>query len=118
LVNCVQSASSVVIQKSKKEGFCLTVSEALYKGTPVVASDVGGIPMQVIDGFNGFLHKPNETRMFSKSVARILGDERLRKELGRNGKEHVRKNFLVTRLMSDWLNLFEKHVGQTSIHQH
>lgn len=112
LVNCVQRASSVVVQKSEREGFGLTVSEALYKGTPVVASNVGGIPLQVIDGVNGFLHKPNETKCFSKSVIKILKDEKLRNELGKNGKEHVKNNFLITRLMIDWLNIFEKYLGK------
>lgn len=112
LVNCVQRASSVVIQKSRREGFGLTVSEALFKGTPVVASRVGGIPLQVIDGVNGYLHRPNETKCFSRSVLKILRDDKLREELGKNGKEHVKSNFLITRLMLDWLTLFEKHLGK------
>ncbi len=111
LVNCVQRASKVVIQKSKREGFGLTVSEALFKGTPVVASNVGGIPLQVIDGVNGFLHKPNETRAFGKSIVKLLEDDTLREEFGRNGKEHVKKNFLITRLMSDWLDLFQQNLS-------
>jgi len=110
LVNCLQRASSVVLQKSKREGFGLTVTEALYKGTPVVASKVGGIPMQVIDGFNGFLHKPMETRCFSRSILKLLNDERLRQQFGRNAKEHVKKNFLITRLMLDWLDLMVKEL--------
>lgn len=110
LVNCVQRASAVVVQKSKKEGFGLTVSEALYKGTPVVASNVGGIPLQVIDSFNGYLHNPNDFTGFSKSILKLLQDEHLRKEFGKNGREHVKKNFLITRLMLDWLNLFEKYL--------
>ena len=112
LVNCVQRASSVVVQKSSREGFGLTISEALYKGTPVVASNVGGIPLQVIDGVNGFLHKPNETKSFSKSVIKIMKDEKLRNELGANGKEHIKNNFLITRLMTDWLDLFEEYLGK------
>jgi len=112
LVNCLQRASDVVIQKSTREGFGLTVSEALYKGTPVVASRVGGIPMQVIDGFNGFLHEPGETNNFSKSVVKLLENEKLRAELGANGKEHVKQNFLVTRLMSDWLGLFQEMLAK------
>ena len=110
LVNSLQRASSVIIQKSIREGFGLVVSEALYKGTPVVASNVGGIPLQVIDGFNGFLHEPNDFKGFSESIIKILKDEKLRRELGKNGKEHVKKNFLITRLMLDWLDLFEKYL--------
>jgi trehalose synthase len=114
LVNCLQRASSVVIQKSLKEGFGLTVTEALYKGTPVVASKVGGIPLQVIDGENGFLHNPHDLKGFSTSVLKLLKDEKLRAAMGKSGKEHVKKNFLITRLMLDWLylmnNLLSKRV--------
>lgn len=108
LVNCLQRASSAVVQKSLKEGFGLTVSEALYKGTPVVASRVGGIPLQVIDGVNGFLHEPGDIRGHAASVTNILKDEDLRNRLGRNGTEHVKKNFLMTRLMTDWFSVFDK----------
>jgi trehalose synthase len=107
LVNCLQRASSVVIQKSLKEGFGLTVSEALYKGTPVVASNVGGIPLQVLDSVNGFLHEPADYFGFSNSIIKLLKDENLRQQMGKNGREHVRKNFLITRLMLEWLTLFE-----------
>jgi trehalose synthase len=105
LVNCLQRASSVVIQKSLKEGFGLTVSEALYKGTPVVASKVGGIPLQVIDGVNGFLNSPYDLRGFSDSVIKLMKDEKLRGTMGKAGKEHAKKKFLITRLMLDWLYL-------------
>ena len=108
LVNCLQRASSVVIQKSLKEGFGLTVTEALYKGTPVVASKVGGIPLQVIDGENGFLHSPRDLNGFSSSIIKLLKDEKLRATMGKAGKEHVKKNFLITRLMLDWLYLMNK----------
>jgi trehalose synthase len=112
LVNCLQRASSVVIQKSLKEGFGLTVSEALYKGTPVVASKVGGIPLQVIDGVNGFLNSPYDLRGFSESVIKLLKDEKLRATMGKAGKEHVRNNFLITRLMLDWLYLMKKLLSE------
>jgi len=112
LVNCLQRASLVVIQKSLKEGFGLTVSEALYKETPVVASKVGGIPIQVIDGVNGFLHSPYDLKGFSDSVIKLLKDEKLRVTMGKAGKEHVKKNFLITRLMLDWLNLMNKLLSE------
>jgi trehalose synthase len=108
LVNCLQRASSVVIQKSLKEGFGLTVTEALYKGTPVVASKVGGIPLQVIDGQNGFLHSPHNLKGFTDSVIKLLKDEKLRATMGSAGKEHVKKNFMITRLMLDWLHLMNR----------
>jgi trehalose synthase len=110
LVNCLQRASSVVIQKSLKEGFALTVSEALYKETPVVASNVGGIPLQVINGENGFLHNPDDYESFAASIIQLLQNKKLRAQLGRHGKEYIKKNFLITRLMLDWLDLFEKYL--------
>jgi trehalose synthase len=113
LVNCLQRASSVVIQKSLKEGFGLTVAEALYKGTPVVASNVGGIPLQVVNGVSGFLHEPHNLRGFSDSVIKLLKDEKLRVTLGNAGKEHVKKNFLITRLMLDWINLMNKVIAES-----
>ena len=112
LVNCLQRASSVVIQKSLKEGFGLTVTEALYKGTPVVASKVGGIPLQVIDGENGFLHNPHDLNSFSNSIIKLLKDEKLRTTMGKAGKEHVKKNFLITRLMLDWLYLMNNVLSE------
>ena len=114
LVNCLQRASSVVIQKSLREGFGLTISEALYKGTPVVASKVGGIPLQVIDNVNGFLHNPQDFKGFSDSVIKLLKDEKLRTAMGQAGKEHVKKNFLITRLMLDWLVLFNKVLSENA----
>ncbi len=108
LVNVLQRASTVVVQKSLKEGFGLTVSEALYKGTPVVASNVGGIPLQIKDGFNGFLFKPKDYRGFSKGIIKLLEDEKLREKLGHNGREFVKENFLITRLMDNWLDIFSE----------
>jgi trehalose synthase len=111
LVNCLQRASAVSVLKSFKEGFGLVVAESLYKGTPVVASDVGGIPLQVIDGVTGFLHKPTDLQGFCDSIVKLLKDEKLRNALGKNGQEHVKKHFLITRLMSDWLDLFTKYLA-------
>jgi trehalose synthase len=110
LVNCLQRASSVVVLKSFEEGFGLVVTESLYKGTPVVASNVGGIPLQVIDGVNGFLHEPTNVQGFCDSIVKIVKDKKLRDELGKNGQEHVKKNFLIDRLMSDWIDLFTKYL--------
>jgi trehalose synthase len=106
LVNCLQRASAVTVLKSFKEGFGLVVAESLYKGTPVVASDVGGIPLQVIDGVTGFLHKPDDLQGFTDSIVKLVKDEKLRNDLGKNGQMHVKKNFLITQLMSDWMDLF------------
>lgn len=111
LVNCLQRASSVTVLKSFEEGFGLVISESLYKGTPVVASNVGGIPLQVLDGVTGFLQEPHNIQGFSDSIVKLLKDEKLRNELGKNGQEHVKKNFLISRLMSDWMDLFIKYLA-------
>lgn len=110
-VNALQRISSVIIQKSIKEGFGLVVAEALWKGTPVVASNVGGIPLQIMDGENGFLVDPHDNQGFADRIIRILQDPDLSKEMGRKGKEHVRKNFLITRLLMDYLDLLVEMVG-------
>jgi len=104
-VNALQRISSVIIQKSIKEGFGLVVTEALWKGTPVVGSNVGGIPLQIIDGENGFLLDPHDNQGFADRIIRILHDPDLSREMGKRGREHVRKNFLITRLLMDYLDL-------------
>lgn len=105
LVNALQRAAAVVLQLSVREGFGLTVSEALWKGTPVVATAVGGIPLQVIDGTTGFLVQPGDHEGAAEKVLTLLGDDSLRRSLGEQGREHVRGNFLITRLLHDWLKL-------------
>lgn len=104
-VNAVQRFSSVIVQKSIREGFCLAVTEALWKKKPVVASNVGGIPTQIKDGENGFLLEHADTKGFADRIVRILQNPKLGIEIGKKGKEFVRKNFLITRLLSDYLNL-------------
>ncbi len=105
LVNALQRKAAVVIQKSIKEGFCLAVTEAMWKGTPVVASNVGGIPIQVKDGINGFLLEPDDEEGFADRTIKLLKDKEMAKEMGKQGKEITRKNFLITRLLSDYLDL-------------
>ncbi len=105
LVNAIQRFSTVVLQKSIKEGFCLCVTEALWKGTPVVANNVGGIPVQLSEAENGFLIATHDTKGFADKVIQILQDAQLAKQMGRVGKETVRKNFLITRLLLDHLDL-------------
>ncbi len=103
LVNAVQRFSDVIIQKSTKEGFCLAVTEALWKGTPVVASNVGGIPSQIKDGENGFLLAPKDTEGFSDRIIHLLKNPDDGKAIGQKAKETVRQKFLITRLLSDYL---------------
>ncbi len=106
-VNAFQSQADVVIQKSTREGFGLTVSEALWKGRPFIGGNVGGIPLQVQDGKTGFLvSSPDEC---ADRSLRILREPDMGKQLGRQGKEHVRTHFLTPRLLRDWLRLFRDH---------
>ena len=106
-VNAFQSQADVVIQKSTREGFGLTVSEALWKARPFIGGNVGGIPLQVQDGQTGFLvSSPEEC---ADRSLRILREPDLGKQLGRTGKEHVRAHFLTPRLLRDWLRLFSEH---------
>jgi trehalose synthase len=103
-VNAFQSQAEVVLQKSIREGFGLTVTEALWKGRPTVAGNVGGIPLQVIDGETGFLISTAEEA--ADRTVRVLRDPELAKRLGRAGKERARGLFLTPRLLRDWLRLF------------
>ena len=115
LVNAVQTQSNVIIQKSLREGFGLTVTEALWKSTPVVASDVGGIPLQVIDGETGYLCEPTDYDDFAEKIVKIIEDQCLGKELGQNGKHHVQNNFLITRLMLEWIQQVKSILRSTKV---
>jgi trehalose synthase len=105
LVNSVQRFSDVIIQKSIREGFCLCVTEALWKGIPVVASNVGGIPYQIDDGQCGFLVEPQDNEGFAERIIHILKNTGEAKAIGEKAKEKVRKGFLITRLLSDYLDM-------------
>jgi trehalose synthase len=111
LVNAVQRYSSVIIQKSIKEGFCLAVTEALWKETPVVASNVGGIPIQIEDSKNGFLLEPNDNEGFADRIVHLLKNPKESKVLGKRAKETVREKFLITRLLSDYLYMLNSIIG-------
>jgi len=103
-VNAFQSQADVVLQKSLREGFGLTVSEALWKVRPTIAGNVGGIPLQIENGVSGFLvNSPEEAAQRS---IEILSDPERAKSLGRAGKEYVRTHFLMPRLLRDWLRIF------------
>lgn len=105
-VNAFQSQSDVLIQKSTREGFGLTVSEGLWKGQPFIGGDVGGIPLQIDDERTGYL--VNSPEQCAARALQILQDPVLGKQLGRAGKEHVRTHFLTPRLLRDWLQIFTR----------
>lgn len=103
-VNAIQRASSIALQMSIAEGFALTISEALYKGVPVVARNVGGLPLQVNSGINGYLVDIWEEAV--EKVDRLLSDVEERGRLGSKGIETTKNKFLITRLVKDRLKLF------------
>jgi trehalose synthase len=103
-INALQRASDVIVQKSLKEGFGLTVSEALWKAKPVVASNVGGIPLQIKHKYSGLLCHSVEGTSFA--IKQLLSSPAYAKKLGENGREHVKNNFLITRHLRDYMLLF------------
>ena len=108
-VNAFQSHSDVLIQKSTREGFGLTVSEAIWKGRPFIGGAVGGIPLQVENGVSGYL--VDTVEQCAERTLDILKDPALGKALGRRGKEHVRKHFLTPRYLRDYLRIFGELLG-------
>jgi len=104
LVNALQRRAAVVLQKSIREGFGLTVTEAMWKGTPVIGGNVGGIRYQIQDGVNGFL--VSSVKEAAGRIVQLIKDEKLRKRLGHMAKETVRKHFLLTRYLEQYLDLF------------
>ncbi len=103
-VNALQRGSSLIMQKSLREGFGLTVTEALWKGKPVVASAVGGIPLQVTHKYSGLLCYSIEGAAFS--VKQLLNNQQYAAQLGENGREHVKNNYLLTRHLRDYMLVF------------
>jgi len=103
-INALQRASTVIVQKSLKEGFGLTVSEALWKAKPVVASYAGGIPLQVAHKYSGLLCRSIDGAAFA--VKQFLNSPGYAQKLGRNGHEHIKNNFLLTRHLKNYILLF------------
>jgi len=103
LVNALQRSAAVVLQKSIREGFGLTVTEAMWKGTPVIGGRAGGIKIQIEDGVNGFL--VDSVEQAAERIVQLLKDRTLAMSMGRKARESVRSKFLITRLMEDWLDL-------------
>jgi trehalose synthase len=105
-VNAFQRLSQVIIQKSIREGFGLVVSEALWKGTPVVAGNAGGIPLQMADGAGGLLVQSVEE--CAQALVTLLGDPGHARDLGLKGRERVREHFLLPRLLLNELELMQE----------
>jgi trehalose synthase len=103
-INAFQRIAHVMVQKSLREGFGLTVSEALWKGRPVVGGRAGGIKLQIRDGFDGYLVDTVEE--CAQKIVDLLADPVGADAMGSQGREHVRENFLSTRELEDWLSLF------------
>jgi trehalose synthase len=103
-INALQRGSTVILQKSLKEGFGLTVSEALWKGKPTIAGAVGGIPLQIAHKYSGILTRSIEGT--AQWIKQLIGAPEYARRLGINGKEHIRNNFLITRHIKDYLLLF------------
>jgi trehalose synthase len=103
-INAFQRISDVVLQKSLREGFGLTVSEALWKARPVIGGRAGGIKLQIRDGFDGYL--VDSVEECAQRTIDLLADPVGADAMGAQGREHVRDNFLSTRELEDWLRLF------------
>jgi len=104
LVNALQRKAAVVLQKSIREGFGLTVTEAMWKGTPVIGGNVGGIRYQIEDGVNGFLVSSIEE--VAERIVHLVKNEKLRRSMGEKARETVRRKFLLTRYLEQYLDLF------------
>ncbi len=104
LVNALQRKAAVVLQKSIREGFGLTVAEAMWKGTTVIGGNVGGIRYQIENGVNGFLvSSPEEA---AQRIVQLLKDKKLRLSMGEKARDTVKKKFLLTRYLEQYLDLF------------
>ena len=104
-INALQRSATVVLQKSVKEGFGLTVSEAMWKGKPVVGSTAGGIAAQIVDGVTGYVVHSIEGAAFR--IRHLLNNPGLMNRMGAMAREHVRRNFLITRQLGDYLTLLK-----------
>jgi trehalose synthase len=103
-INALQRMATIVLQKSLKEGFGLTVSEAMWKGRPVIGGAVGGIPLQIVHGATGFLVHSVEGAAFR--IRQFLNNPEMALRMGEQGKEYIRKHFLLTRETRDYLALW------------
>ena len=105
-VNAFQTASDIILQKSIKEGFNLSVTEAMWKGKAVIGGNVGGIKLQIENGKNGFLVSSSQET--AKRITQLLNNLQLEKKLGKTARETVREKFLMPRLLRDYLKFFKE----------
>ena len=105
IINGLQRGAAVILQKSLKEGFGLTVSEAMWKARPVIGGNVGGIRLQITDGETGYLVDSEEQA--AQRIADLLASPEAAEEMALRGREHVRANFLITKHLLNYLELFE-----------
>ena len=103
-INVLQRIADVILQKSLREGFGLTVSEAMWKEKPVIGGAVGGIPLQIVHGVTGFVVHSVEGAAFR--IRQFLNNPDMIKRMGQNGKEYVKNNFLITRQIRDYLSIW------------
>ncbi|MDB5204335.1 MAG: hypothetical protein JWP09_363 [Candidatus Taylorbacteria bacterium] len=105
-INALQTGSDVVVQKSLREGFGLTVTEALWKGQPVIGGNVGGIKKQIVDGENGFLvSSPEEC---AERIVELISKLEEKERMGKNAKETVKNEFLMSRLILDHFKVYDE----------
>lgn len=105
-VNAFQTHAAVVLQKSIREGFGLTVTESLWKARPTIGGNVGGIPLQIVDGDTGWLvNSPEEC---ADRIVRVLENPEEARTMARRGKQHVRHDFLTPRYLRDWLGIINR----------
>lgn len=103
-INALQRIATIILQKSLKEGFGLTATEGMWKGKPVIGGATGGIPLQIIHGVTGFLVHSVEGAAFR--IRQLLNNPEMAKKIGENAREHVRKNFLITRQVREYLSIW------------
>lgn len=108
LVNALQRKSQVILQKSIREGFGLTVTEAMWKGIPVIGGNAGGIPAQIEDGVNGYLVSSSEEA--AQRLIALLRDGDLRRRIGEAARETVKEKFLMVRLVEQYLDLISSYM--------
>jgi trehalose synthase len=108
IVNALQRHAAIVVQKSLREGFGLTVTEAMWKARPVVASRIGGIQDQIVDGEHGLLVDPLDLAAFGEAVRRLLEDREFAERLGANARARVTDEYLGVRHLVQYAQLLEQ----------